>query len=788
MRNILLLIFSLLPIVIVAQNNTGVVRGKIVDKQSKYPLEGVTVLLLNSNPPIASTTDVSGEFKLSGIPIGRNDFKILFFGYNELILPNILVNSGKEVYLNIELEEQILELEDVKIETNQDRSTLPVSDLSVVSTRKFSFEETNRYAGSRNDPARMAMNFAGVTGTSDARNDIIIRGNSPLGVLWRMDGVDIPNPNHFGSFGTTGGPVSMLNNNVLSNSDFMTGAWPAPYGNALAGVFDLQMRKGNNQKREYMGQMGFNGAEAGVEGPFSKKKPYSYLVNYRYSTLGIFKTLGIKFGTSALPEYQDLNFKLNFPTEKAGTFTVFGIGGISKVSVKGNNVDTTDLFSNPGDNTYFISHTGVVGISNTLFLSKNTFSRISIIASGTAMIVKNDSVPKDPLGQYTGIPVANYRNYFSQTKYSINYVLNHKFSTKNNLTSGVIVDFYHLNLVDSMLNGPSFTTLRDFKGNTSLVQAYSTWQHRFNEKLTLNAGLHYQFFTLNGSMAVEPRTGLKYQLNAKQSLSFGYGLHSQLQPFQAYFEKSLTPSGNYIFTNKDLKFTKSHQIVAGYIRSFPKNFRLKTEVYYQYIFQVPIEKFASSYSMLNSGADFVINTKDSLVNKGTGKNYGIEMTFEKLFTKGFYFLTTTSIYNSKYKGSDGVERNTAFNGNFTANLLLGKEFKVKEKNGITVDFRSTWAGGRRYTPVDLVKSKAWGREYRYDTLAYSQQLKNYFRIDVKVGYRHNGKKVTQEWSLDIQNVLNRKNAFIQKYNRDKQNIVIVPQLGIFPVVQYRVTF
>jgi hypothetical protein len=786
MKNLVLLFLFFIPIFCEAQI-TQSIRGKIIDKQSKFPVEGASIVILTTTPIKGTMTNSRGEFNLTEIPIGRHNVKISLFGYEDQVLSNVLLTSGKEVFLTIELEEQIIEMEEVTIEAGKDKGKTN-NDMSVVSNRSFSMEETNRYAGSRNDPARMAMNFAGVTGTNDARNDIIIRGNSPLGVLWRLEGIDIPSPNHFGTFGTTGGPVSMLNNNVLSNSDFMTGAWPAPYGNALAGVFDLQMRKGNNQKREYMAQFGFNGLEIGAEGPISKKNGSSYLANYRYSTLEIFKALGIGFGTSALPQYQDLNFKINIPTEKAGTFTVFGLGGLSHVEVRGNDTDSTDLYSEPGDNTFFKSNSGVIGISNTMFLNNTTFSRIGLAVSGTIMYITNDSIPKNSQGHYIGTPIPDYRNEFSQVKYSLNYTLNKKFNAKNNLTSGAILDYYDFYLIDSLLQNGSFITLRNFTGNSALAQAYSNWQHRFNEKITLNSGLHLQYFAYNKTAALEPRLGIKYQFKKNQSVSLGYGLHSQIQAFQAYFREDKIPTGEYIKTNKDLGFTRSHQAVLAYDNSLGRDLRLKVETYFQYVFNAAVERKPSSFSMLNSGADFIVFTSDSMVNKGTGKNYGIEFTFEKFYSKNYYFLITTSLYNSTYKGSDGVERSTAFNGNYTFNALAGKEIKIKQKNAFTIDFKTTWAGGRRYTPIDLEKSKSTKVETRIDSLAYSEQLPDYLRVDVKIGYRINGKKISQEFALDVQNIFNRKNAFIQKYNTDKEQIIIVPQVGLFPIFQYRITF
>lgn len=186
-----------------------------------------------------------------------------------------------------------------------------------MSARQLSTDEAFRYAGTRSDPSRMAQNFAGVSGTNDGRNDIIIRGNSPVGVLWRMDGIDIPNPNHFSTLGATGGPVSILNINTLKNSDFLTSAFPAQYGNALAGVFDLKLRNGNNEKNEFIGQLGFNGFEFGAEGPLNKNSKASYLVNYRYSMVAALQSIGLNFGTgSATPYYQNSTFKINIPTKK----------------------------------------------------------------------------------------------------------------------------------------------------------------------------------------------------------------------------------------------------------------------------------------------------------------------------------------------------------------------------------------------------------------------------------------------------------------------------------------
>ena len=297
---------------------TQTVRGKIIDIESQSPIPGVMVMIADSEPQIVSVSNEAGIFRLENVPVGRITVRAMLIGYDFAEFRDIELKSGKEMVLTIEMTEKVEDIDEVVVTAN--RKDKPINEMASVSARSFTVEETERYAGTWLDPARMAANYAGVMAVGDQRNDIIIRGNSPLGLLWKLEGVSIPNPNHFGTLGTTGGPISILNNNLLDNSDFFTGAFPAEYGNALSGVFDLKLRKGNNENYEFTAQAGMNGLEFGAEGPFSKKSKGSYLFNYRYSTLAIFDYLDIHFGVSGVPEFQDLSYKVNLPTEKAELF------------------------------------------------------------------------------------------------------------------------------------------------------------------------------------------------------------------------------------------------------------------------------------------------------------------------------------------------------------------------------------------------------------------------------------------------------------------------------------
>ncbi len=765
-----------------AQEFTQNIRGTITDKQSEGPIPGVQVSVLGSNPVIGAITDFNGNFVLKNIPVGRVALEAKFIGYQTAVIPNLELISGKELILNVGLEESITMLNEIEVNSGDDKKEA-INKMATVSARTISIEEAGKFAGTLNDPARMAQNYAGVSGVSDSRNDIIIRGNSPLGVLWRMEGIDIPSPNHFSSLGTTGGPVSMLNINNLANSDFYTSAWTANYGNALSGVFDLRLRNGNNSKREHLAQVGFNGFEFGTEGYFSKKSRASYLFNYRYSTLGVISALGIDLGVgTAIPQYQDLTFKLNFPTQKLGKISLWGIGGLSYIEFEpSEELDTTNLYANPNEKSGFTSQTGVFGLSHKYFIDKNTFTELVLAYSISSTGGYIDTISE------SGINFNTVGFDRKQLKASANFKINHKFNARNTLAIGLIAENYATDILDSAYAFNDYRIISNNKGNANLLQSYINYQHKFSEKLVFNGGLHSQHFELTNSNVIEPRIGFKYNLNQRHSLSIGSGLHSQIQPITVYFVEE-TANDQIEFPNQNLDFSKSIHNVLGYDFRISENMRLKTELYYQYLYDVPVDSFASSFSMLNQGSDFVLPNGTGYINNGTGTNYGVEITLEQFLNRGYYFLVTTSIFDSKFKGSDGIERNTAFNGNYIVNALGGKEFQLNKKLTLGFDLKCTYAGGRRFTPIDIEASKLAGSEVRFENQLFEDQHPNYFRFDFKTSIKLNGKRMSQEWSVDLQNLTNQQNIFQAGYNATTQNLGYVYQRGFFPNVQYAINF
>ncbi len=774
----LLLVCISIPLVH-GQQITQTIRGTVVEANSELPVTGASVVLVNAKPVTGVITNEKGEFRLEKVPVGRHTLQISFMGFKTVTLPALDLVSGKELVLKITLDENIIESKEVVVKANSHKDR-PLNDMAVVSARSFSVEETERYAGSWGDPARMTQNFAGVMVGSDQVNAIIVRGNSPSGLLWKLEGVPIPNPNHFGDMGSTSGPISMLNNNVLSNSDFFSGAFPAQYGNALSGVFDLGLRSGNNEKREYMGQVGFNGFELGAEGPFTKKSRASYLVNYRYSTMGVFDALGIDIGVGAVPYYQDLALKIDVPGTKLGRFTVFALGGKNSITFDDVNEYNRAYY------TDYASKTGVLGVTHMLRLGEN--SRFKTTVAGTYSGNTTTSKSSKDL-----ILENQYGNDFHESRLYVSEEFRSKLGSRDNLIAGVGFEFFGMGYSDSVFTNKTniFIHQFDYTGNLVLAQGFAQWQHKFSNSFSAVSGLA---FPENKS---EQRTGsgtkvftCNGRLTNAQSLSLGYGLHSQMPPRSVIFRDVLvdTMQRVYVQPNKKLGFSKSHHIVLGYNFLLNENLRLKTEAYYQWLYNIPIKRYPSSISLLNADAGYYGMNLDSLTNKGTGRNFGLEITLERFLTGSYYYLATLSIFDSKYRASDHVLRNTAYNGNYVFNILGGYEFKLPRQNSITADLKFTWAGGLRSIPIDLQASQDKGEAVYDYSRAFADANADYYRVDLRIAFKMNRRKYSQEWAIDITNLTAHKNRFFDIYNPDTGKIEEASRMGIVPVMLWRIRF
>ena len=796
-KTILNLIFLLACAQVHAQI-TQTVTGRVVDADTKAGLAGADVLCETATG-VGATTDELGYFEMTNVPLGRHKFVVDYVGYESMIKDNVLITSGKAEDLIFEMMESTRQM-DVTIISRKKSKVRSNNDMVSVSSRSFDAEEAERYPGSRQDPARMAQNYAGVTGTDDQRNDIVVRGNSPLGLLWRFEGIDIFNPSHFAVAGSTGGPISMLNNKVVGSSDFMTSAFPSEYGNGISGVFDLSLRNGNYNKAEYSGQFGLFGTELLAEGPINKEKKSSYVVSYRYATFDIFSALNIDLGTDAVPRYQDINFKLNFPNKK-GEFAIFGVGGLSSIDIvfSDDEEPTAELYGQKDRDQYFRTNMGVVGVTwKRQLANKKTFNLV--VAQNMQQILSDhDKIFRDS-AEYTRLslmPVSRSKMLHGKT--TAHASLTKKFNSRSTLKTGLITDFYMINYHDSVRNERDFTwsELLNAQSSPLMLRAYGSWKYRLSANMTLNAGLHAMHFSQSNSNLIEPRVGLKWRRKPNEVIGVGYGMHSQIQPLYVYYSQ-VTDSISKTFDthNNEIGPTRSHHLVLSYQKVIKRNLRLRAEAYYQSLYNVPVEILPSSFSMLNQGSGFVRFFPDVLENSGTGINQGIEFTLEKFFDKNYYFMTTASFFDSKYKGSDGVERNTDFNGQYIANGLAGYEHKFgkNKKNAVLYGVRYTVGGGRLYSPIDTAATILDGANVIIlDNQRNTLRFDDYSRLDFKIGLRINAKKSTHEISIDIANVLDTQNVLKDSYIEDPENpgskiFVEEYQLGRLPNFWYKFNF
>lgn len=790
---------TLLPILLIlihgnlfAQLTTQTVRGTILDKDSEIPLIGANVVISSGEVEISTITDTDGKFKIEGVLVGRQTLVASYLGYSSITFPNIVVTSGKEVILNLSLEESITQLDEIviKSETSKDKS---INEMAAISARTFSLEEVTRYSGGRNDVSRLVTNYAGVGTSDDSRNDIVIRGNSPTGVLWRLEGVPIPNPNHFSTLGTTGGPVSALNTNLLKNSDFLTSAFPAEYGNAISGVFDVGFRSGNKEKYEFTTQLGaFSGLEAMAEGPLNASKTSSFLVSYRHSFVALANAAGLDIGTSATPNYRDLSFKIDIGKGKLGKLEVFGIGGTSDIDFLGNELDEEDIFAPRDADSYVESLFGVIGAKHTYLFNDKTYLRTTISTSRSESTFSQEVyLDESYTEKYDNTKVSDV-----QDRMVFSAFLNTKHNAALTTRAGMTIErlgisSFSRDRLNPDANGdgiPEMRQLRDVDGSFYVYQPFIQNKYKLSDRFIFNLGLHGQLMSKTQDAFLEPRLGINYNLTSKSKINFGYGLHSQNQPLPVFFLLTEKPDGSFVDANANLKFTKAHHFVLGYDYNLGDDWRAKVETYYQSLYDVPVEKGSSSFSILNTGADFVFPQVDDLVNSGSGRNYGLEITVEKFFSRGYYGLFTSSLFESKYTGSDGIERNSAFNNKYIFNLLGGKEWKMGNNNSFSVDFKITNSGGRYYTPIDLEASKIARTEIERDDLAFSNRYSPYFRFDVKFGFQINKSKFSQQFYIDFQNVTNRENVFQNRYDRADNTVKTFYQSGFFPDLLYRIQF
>lgn len=757
------------------ESPTQTLKGVLIDAQTQQPIAGGTVRVIGTR--LGGYSGRDGSYRVANVPVGRQTIRISAVGY-EPFTADLIVTSGRQAVLDAELREAVARKEEVVVTGGKEFR--PINEAALVSSNAFSLDDVKRFAGSREDPARMAANFAGVLGTSSTRNDIIIRGGSPTELLWRLDGIDIPNPNHFATQGATGGPVNAINANVLANSDFMTGAFPAEYGTKLSGVFDLRTRRGNTERYEFVGQMGFNGFEGMAEGPFPGVRGGSFIAGYRKSTIQILDALGISIGFAAIPKFEDATVKMDLPITDRDNIAVLGLGGISNIAIDQSAQDSVFTGDRDIDNG---TDLGVLGVSWQRLFSDNLVGKLTVSTVQSRYHTDVDSLTTDTLNHV--LASSRWFESASTEAYtSVRYRLAYTPAEGHYITLGaearrLTYDLDEHRITPRADNGVLYKV--QGTGSTEQGLGFINWNWRPAEALTVNAGVHAQYLGISRKFSLEPRLAASLAVGGTQTFNLGFGVHRQAQPLLVYFRDP---------ANNGLDFTQSVHYVAGYTNQLASDLLVKVEGYYKRLTNVPVERDSvSSYSLLNAGASFgSVSTIGPLLNDGTGKAYGAELSVIKHFGDGYYTTITGSLFRQKYAGSDGIERNGAYDNRYIVNLLAGYEWTVNPSFTIEFSGKFTVAGGAPYTPVDLQKSRLYGNTTVDNLQRYSLRDADYQRLDVRADFRNN----FGTWALigyfSVENLLGRKNIQDRIYNRRFDRIDEVYQLGLFPIGGIRVEF
>jgi len=803
------LMIAVFTTLVFSQNLTQIVRGTIVDVDSKLPLPGATLVILGTDPLVGTSTDMNGIFRFENIPLGRIAVKISYIGYETKTISDIVVNSGKESVLDISMQESVIKMDEAVVKAYKNKGEA-INDMSQLSLHSITLEETKRFTGGMDDPARVVSSFAGVASTPDGSSDIIVRGNSPKYMQWRLDGAEISSPYHMDDQNSSFGALTALNNNLLATSDFYTGAFSSEYGDVISCVYDVKLRSGNNEKFESTGGIGLMGTDLTLEGPFKKGYAGSYLFNYRYSTISLIKDLGL-VEVPGVVNYQDATFKVVLPTKRTGTFSFYGLGGLSGVSM--DNMGPTGL-ATPGRTTtsalsnkdfYKANYLANLGMNHILSLNNNSYVKTSLNYSGTGL--NDDIYETDTLrtynneGELIGDSISSRMHMIqsrivnSAIRGAITY--SSKIDAKNKIQIGTKYTLYNFNYNQNIYSNEqaSVLNINDFKINVSSINNFISWKHSLNEKIIIVAGLHNMNILSNNKSTLEPRLSINWKINKTNSVHAGYGMHSTTERAHNYFTKISQDDGSFIEPNKNLRLLKAHHYVLGYEKRFTENLVGKIEVYYQSLYNLPVENNDTSYyATINEGIDYKYV---ELVNKGSGKNYGVEISLERFFDNNFYFLLNGSLFDSKYKTLEGVWRNTRYNNNYIVNILFGKEFKnlgKKQNQTLALNTKIFFEGGERYIPLirdaqgNVAVEPENDRYFDYSK-AYNGKLDNIFLLNLSASYKFNRPRATHEIFLDLMNLTNSQGRMAEYYDVSKPGKVgYTTQFGFFPNLMYRIYF
>ena len=795
-RLVLIVLTILLSHGMVLAQHVETLRGVVVDHQTKAPLPGATVTIRGTSRFYTTSSDFNGWFEIENVPVGLHDIVVELKDYKNQLLRNVSVVTGKEAFRLIELDQKIKDNKK-DIDIRPYKPGIARNAAATVSALSFNRENVEASDNVAEDPAEMAAELPAFRQVMAGRNDLSIRGNSPTGLVWQIDGIPVVAPNFGHEIGLPGGTYPLLPGTLMGKSEVDYGPAPAGPVDALAGKFNLRFRDGNRVDRRYSLEMGSYGTAVSAEGPISRKPSSSYLVYYRNTLPSVLSGSGVEPVPGIFPDRQQAAFKVNFPTHFAGTFSLFATGGKNKVTmVRGESMHPENFYvygGLPETDNYLDETLYTAGFSHQLFWQRGMNSiKTTVGISGYEQTSRMEMYRNATLRQIdTGNDNHEQELFFSSC-------FQHKPSASNYLVAGITARIHQVNFADSTLTGnvtpvypkTYYPLLNASESGMVQIQADAGWQHKFGNTTAVYMGLNASYFAFSQTTSIEPRLSIRHEYNSKTFVSIGYGLKSQLQPMFLYFMKTKADVTGTVLTegNRNLGPTRMHQLVGAIDRNFGANLRLHAEVYFQQLMKVPIERRLSSYSMMNYGSGFRDYSIYPLVNQGTGQNKGLELQLDKYLSHGYYFRLSGTFYDSKYKASDGASRNTAFNGNYKSDVVLGTHFPVSSNGSLDINLHVMYAGGAPLPGINDSTSVLVGYTVYDEAMRYANREPAWYRLDARVTMKWSMRWLSHELSLNLRNLTDEKILWRRYFNPGSGAVERQYQLGFVPTVLYRVYF
>ena len=737
----IILSFLLLLFYSLAFSQSGIVRGLITNALNNKPIEQAKVQVLDQQ--LGAISDENGVYEISGIKPGVYSFKVVVSGFKAFQINEITVTNARSVSLDFALEEIVIEQQEVTVKANPFIRKIE----SPVSLKTLNSTEIERLPGANRDASKVIASLPGVASRATFRNDIIIRGGSPGENKFYLDGIEVPNINHFATQGSSGGPVGLLNINFIREVDFYSGAFPANRANALSSVLAFKQKDGNPDAVITNFALGSSDAALTLDGPMGKKVDFIFSARRSYLQF-LFAALKLPI----LPTYNDFQYKINYKINQKNKLTFIGLGAIDVFRLNGKvNENITDS-STIEKNNFILGNLPIqnqwnytMGV-NWLHYSKNSYQTVVLsrnMLNNSASRYKNDSL----LFDYASFEAENkfrFEHNYTKNGWRLNAGFAYEYSryynkTYNNITvQGLPIEV-------------------NFKSNLFLSKGavFAQLSKGFiNERLNLSIGLRSDINTYSRSMMnpleqLSPSLSINYRINEQWALNGNIARYHQLPSYTILGYREST--GNLVNKENGLKYISADHFVLGTEFLSKKSARFTLEGFYKSYDKYPFS-VKDSLCLANIGSDFGIVGNEEVKSISTGRSYGMEFLYQQKLYKGFYAILAYTFVNSEFKDKNNVYVPTAWDSKHIVSLTGGKRFK----KGWELGLRWLYSGGSPYTPY----SSASGLKENWDingqgVLDYSQlntlRESSFHQLNLRVDKKIFLEKLTMNFYLDIQN-------------------------------------